>query len=81
MLGENANGLYRCICGVLFLFVLLANVCLVYQGAFWDSRNVIIESEIRQMKFKEENNMLGLIIVMVVFYAPLRVIFKLAKKY
>lgn len=64
-----------------FLLVLLANVCLVYQGVFWDSRNVIIESEIRQLKFKEENNMLGLIIVMVVFYAPLRVIFKLAKKY
>ena len=42
---------------------------------------MIIKSEIRQLKFKEENVMLGLIIVMVVFYAPLRVIFKLAKKY
>ena len=42
---------------------------------------MIIESEIRQFEFKEENVMLGLIIVMVVFYAPLRVIIKLAKKY
>lgn len=42
---------------------------------------MIIESEIRQLKFKEENVMLGFIIVMVFFYAPLRVIFNLAKKY
>ena len=42
---------------------------------------MIIESEIRQLKFKEENFMLGFIVLMVVFYAPLRVIVNLAKKY
>ena len=42
---------------------------------------MIIKSEIRQLKFKEENFMLEFIVLMVVFYAPLRVIVNLAKKY
>ena len=61
-----------------FLFV---NICSRYEGGFWDSGSVIIKSEIRQFKFKEENFMLGFIVLMVVFYAPLRVIVNLAKKY
>ena len=61
-----------------FLFV---NICSRYEGGFWDSRSVIIKSEIRQFKFNEENFMLGFIVLMLVFYAPLRVIVNLAEKY
>ena len=63
------------------LLFLRVNKCLWYEGGFWDSGNVIIKSEIRQLKFKEENFMFGFIVLMVVFYAPLRVIVNLAKKY